>query len=129
MSTFTLPAGCRMYITASMQADAGGPHRWTVTLLDAEAGAEAGPRAMYGSRIGKGQSQRIDAPPVPADCVCEVLSNHETDEGWAPDLAEVTLRTAEGMSIRFRRPLAATGIGVEPEACVLAFRFHPPIAA
>ncbi len=130
MSTFTLPAGCRMYITATMEADAGGPqHRWSITLLDAAAGADSDPRAAYGARIGQGQSQKIDTPAIAADCICEVLSDHQTSDGWAPDLGEVTTRTSGDLAIRFRRPAADTSFGVEPEACVLAFRFHPPLAA
>lgn len=128
MSTFTLPAGCRMYITASMDRDAGALHRWTVTLLEAGAGADSEPRASYGSRIAGGESQRIDAPAVNADCVCEVLSTHKAGEGWEPDVGSVSLRTPDDLSIRFQRPIRA-GAAETASDCILSFHFIPAIPA
>jgi hypothetical protein len=128
MSTFALPAGCRMYITASMERDAGARHSWTVRLLEAGTGADAEPRASYGSRIARDESQRIDAPAVKADCVCEVLSTHEADGGWAPDIGVVSVRTPDDLSIRFQQPTRAG----DPETvseCVLSFQFSPAIPA
>jgi hypothetical protein len=115
-----------MFITASMDRDAGARHWWTVTLLEAGAGAGSEPRASYGSRIARGESQRIDAPAVKTDCVCEVMSTHEADDGWEPDAGVVSLRTPEDLSIRFQGPIRA-GAPETASDCVLSFHFSPAI--
>jgi hypothetical protein len=126
MTTFTLPAGCRMRITASMEPTPADRHRWSMALYPAESGPDAEPRANYGSRIGRGETHRIDAAACVSDSRCEIRSTHETDQGWAPDVAEVTLDTPDDLSISFHRP--ASGEAADDlQGCVLAIQFSPAV--
>lgn len=128
MMTFTLPAGCRMRITASMASKADGRHRWTLDLFENGAPPDTEPRARYGSRIKRGETQRIDAAPVKVDCLCRLLSSHETSEGWEADIPKVTLDTPNDLSISFGRPAAAEAYDTDQD-CVLAFEFSPATRA
>lgn len=128
MTTFTLPAGCTMWITASMEATPAARHRWSMALYPVESGPAAEPQANYGSRIGRGETHRIDAASHATSRRCEILSTHETDEGWEPDVAEVTIDTPDDLSISFQRPSAGDVAGV-PQACVIAIQFNPAVRA
>lgn len=133
MTTFTLPAGCRMRITASMEAKPADRHRWSMAVYPAEGGPMAESRANYGSRVARGETHRIDAAACPTDSRCEIVSTHETEAGWAPDIAEVTLDTPDDLSISFHRPVAADADGEagaeDLQVCVLDIQFSPAIRA
>lgn len=127
MTTFTLPSGCNMRITASMEAEPAERHRWSIALYSLDSGVLAEAQANYGSRIGRGETQRIDAAPHASSRRCEIGSTHETREGWEPDVAEVTLDTPDDLSISFRRP-SPNGGDRDPHGCVLAIQFSPSIS-
>ncbi len=128
MPDFTLPAGCRMRITASMEKRANDRHRWSVALFAVGGGADADPRANYGARIVGGQTQKLDTPAIQTDCVCHVVSAHETDGGWEADMAEITLDTPDDVTMIFRRPIPEGGSN-SVEECVIAFQFSPALRA
>jgi hypothetical protein len=115
-----------MRITASMEAPSQDRHRWSVMLFASEAPRTSDPRASYGSRIGGGETQRIDAAAVKTDCLCQVSSDHETSEGWEADTGEVTLDSPDDLAICFRRPGEAPPSD-RTGGCVLAFEFTPAI--
>jgi hypothetical protein len=127
MTTFTLPAGCSMRMTASMEPTDTVKHRWGMALYLAEGGPAAEPQASYGSRIGRGETQRIDAAPHASSRRCEIQSAHEAGQGWEPDLAEVTLDTPDDLSISFHHPSAGEAKS-ERQACVFAIHFSPAIS-
>jgi hypothetical protein len=124
MRTFALQAGCQMRITASMEKGRLVRHRWSVALFTASGlVGSADPCASYGSRIGSGETQRIDAAAVKRDCICEVASTHETGDCWQADLDQVTVDAPDALAIRFHAP--ASGGGAAAEECVLTFEFSP----
>jgi hypothetical protein len=125
MRTFNLPAGCQMRITASMEPKTFLQHRWSVALFAVgDAAGTADPRANYGSRIGGGQTQRINAAPVDVDCICQVASTHETDGDWEADLDQVTLDEPDDFTVRFHRS-ASEASATPSEDCTLTFEFTP----
>jgi hypothetical protein len=129
MRSFNLPAGCQMRISATMEPKTLSKHRWSVALFAVGAGAgKADPRASYGSRIGGGDTQRINAGAVDVDCICEVTSSHQIDERWEVDLDQITLDAADDFVVRFHRS-PSEGSASPSEDCTLSFEFSPPRAA
>ncbi len=127
MRTFALPAGCKMRITASMEKTPLVRHRWSVALFAAGGlVGSADPCASYGSRIGGGETQRIDAAAVKTDCICEVASTHEAGDGWEADLEHVTIDAPDALAIRFHAPANDARAA---EDCLLTFEFSPRRAA
>jgi hypothetical protein len=117
-----------MRITASMEAKPADRHRWSMALYPAEGGPAAEPRANYGSRIGSGETQRIDAAACSSDSRCEISSTHETGQGWAPDVGDVTLDTPDDLSISFQRPSSGDAVS-DLQPCVFAIQFSPAVRA
>ena len=126
MPDFKLPAGCCMRITASMDTTAIDRRRWSVAIFAVDGGPDADPKSRYGARIIGGQTQKLDTPPIAADCVCRVISCSESGDDWLEDVAKVSSE-ADELTMSFTRPAA----GDTPDAggeCVLTFRFSPAVA-
>ena len=122
MHAFYLPAGCRMKITASMEEPAVSRHRLTVGIFTV--GNTEEPRATYGSRIGAGETQRIDAPPLKVASICRVASEHEVGRNWDSDACEVLADRPADVALRFGRSAADSAVDAA-DACVLGFEFSP----
>jgi hypothetical protein len=122
MYEFSLPAGCRLKITASMENASMVRHRWTVSIFALSDLHE--PKAHYGSRISPGQIQRIDAAPLKTACVCRVASQHEVGRDWASDIDELIAEAPADLAVRFRMDDAQEH-QEDAETCLLSFEFNP----
>jgi hypothetical protein len=128
MRSFNLPAGCQMRISATMEPKTLSKRRWSVALFAVgDVAGKSDPRANYGSRIGGGETQSINAGTVDVDCICEVTSSHQLDERWEPDQDQVTLDAAEDFVVRFH-PSTSEASDSPSEDCTLSFEFSPPRA-
>jgi len=109
-----------------MEADAANRHRWSMALYPLDGGPTAEPQANYGSRIGRGETQRIDAAPHASNRRCEILSTHETSQGWEPDVAEVVVDSPDDLAIQFHGPSLTDAVAA-PQPCVIALQFSPAL--
>jgi hypothetical protein len=123
MYEFALPAGCRLKITASMESSSIIRRRWTVAIFAAVDPHE--PRAHYGSRIGPGETRRIDAAPLKTASVCQVASQHEVGGEWKGDTDEVVADASTDLAVRFRTRVGGGDRAEHDEACLLSFEFSP----
>jgi hypothetical protein len=109
-----------MIITAEMDKTSHIRHRWSVQLF--AVGDQESTRAHYGARIGSGQTQRILAAAVDADCVCRVTSAHEVGPTWESDFEEVVVNRPRDLAIRFHTA-DINKAADDFEGCVLSFEF------
>jgi len=122
MYEFGLPAGCQLKITASMESASMVRHRWAVAIF--AVGDPHEPQAHYGSRIGPGETRRIDAAPLKTACVCQVASQHEVGRDWVGDTDEVVADAPANLAVRFRMGEVRERLEGE-ESCLLSFEFSP----
>lgn len=104
MRNLTLPAGTSLKFTATARPGLA-EHRWRVAVLSAADGAS---RLNFTSRIGgKDIDQRIDIPVQDIDCEVEILSQHETAQGWGDDTPSTVEDTPDFLQVGFFDPTCA----------------------